>query len=108
MFDDVTFAWWNDRNGNSQTFWAGSNAAHTCQCGIDHNCVDASVTCNCDVAAPVPLTDSGRPKSNVNLYQRLLRLMYHKAIPFNNGFYGLNIQTNSNIRHVIACVFSFM
>ncbi len=43
QFDGLTYACWNDKNGISQTFWAGSNASilHTCQCGIDHNCAQA-------------------------------------------------------------------
>ena len=56
----MTVAWWNDRNGNAQYFWAGdNNNTHTCQCGIDHNCVELQNFCNCDSAAPVPLNDSG-------------------------------------------------
>ncbi|EFX87112.1 hypothetical protein DAPPUDRAFT_312655 [Daphnia pulex] len=56
----ITYAWWNDRNGNAKTFWAGDNTdVHTCQCGLDGNCVDSSSKCNCDSAAPVQLTDDG-------------------------------------------------
>ncbi|KAK4011384.1 hypothetical protein OUZ56_020498 [Daphnia magna] len=56
----ISYAWWNDKNGVPQYYWAGSsNSVHTCQCGIDGNCVDASVKCNCDVAAPVQLFDDG-------------------------------------------------
>lgn len=59
-FDSVAYAWWNDKNGNAQYFWSGSDVSvHTCQCGIDRNCVDASLKCNCDSTAPVSLTDSG-------------------------------------------------
>ena len=57
----VAHAWWNDRNGVAQYFWAGSNnSIHTCQCGIDHNCIELYNFCNCDSAAPVPLNDSGK------------------------------------------------
>ncbi|XP_046646959.1 uncharacterized protein LOC124337002 [Daphnia pulicaria] len=56
----ITYAWWNDKNGNAKTFWAGGNTdVHLCQCGLDGNCVDSSTKCNCDSAAPVPLTDEG-------------------------------------------------
>lgn len=56
----VSYAWWNNKDGNSEYFWAGSDdSVHTCQCGIDGNCVDASLKCNCDSAAPIPLTDTG-------------------------------------------------
>ncbi len=61
QFDGVTYSWWNDKGGKSQTFWAGNNASvHTCQCGIDHNCAETTTTCNCDSTVPVPLTDSGK------------------------------------------------
>jgi hypothetical protein len=60
QFDGVSYAWWNDKNGNPEYFWSGSNdSVHTCQCGIDRNCVDPSLECNCDSAAPVQLTDNG-------------------------------------------------
>ncbi|XP_032780852.2 uncharacterized protein LOC116919081 [Daphnia magna] len=56
----VSYAWWNNKDGNSEYFWAGSDdSVHTCQCGIDGNCVEASLKCNCDSAAPIPLTDTG-------------------------------------------------
>ena len=42
-------------------FWAGSNSnVHTCQCGIDDNCVDSLTKCNCDALAPVNLLDEGK------------------------------------------------
>ncbi|EFX72232.1 contactin associated protein-like protein [Daphnia pulex] len=58
---NTVYSWWNDRDGNSQYFWSGNNAdgIYTCQCGIDGNCVDSSVTCNCDSLAKRQLTDSG-------------------------------------------------
>ena len=60
-FNTVPYSWWNDKSGNAQYFWAGSNSTvHTCQCGIDGNCVDPGVNCNCDSAAPVQLTDYGK------------------------------------------------
>jgi hypothetical protein len=69
-FDKVPYAWWIDRDGNSQYFWAGSNAGglprkHFCQCGIDGNCVDNSLKCNCDIAAPIQLADEGITFSRV-------------------------------------------
>ncbi|XP_046461282.1 uncharacterized protein LOC124207727 isoform X1 [Daphnia pulex] len=60
QFDGISYAWWNDKNRNPEYFWSGSNdSVHTCQCGIDRNCVDPSLECNCDSAAPVQLTDNG-------------------------------------------------
>ena len=61
-FDKIPYAWWNDRDGNAQYFWAGNKTTsgnHTCQCGIDGNCVGNSFKCNCDAAAPIQLVDDG-------------------------------------------------
>lgn len=59
--NDVAFCWWNDRSGNSKYFWSGGNTdVHTCQCGIDGNCVETYVKCNCDAAAPIQLSDDGK------------------------------------------------
>ncbi|XP_046456611.1 uncharacterized protein LOC124203801 [Daphnia pulex] len=57
----VAYSWWNDREGNAQYFWAGSNTdgVHTCQCGIDANCVDPAAKCNCDALVPLQLVDDG-------------------------------------------------
>ncbi|XP_057373146.1 uncharacterized protein LOC130694024 [Daphnia carinata] len=56
----VSYAWWNDKYGIPQYYWAGSNnSVHTCQCGIDGTCVDPVAKCNCDAAAPVQLFDDG-------------------------------------------------
>ncbi|XP_046456833.1 uncharacterized protein LOC124203958 isoform X2 [Daphnia pulex] len=46
---------------NAQYFWAGNNTdgVHTCQCGIDSNCVDPAVKCNCDALVPLQLVDDG-------------------------------------------------
>jgi hypothetical protein len=64
-FNSITYVWWNDRDGNDKYFWAGSNVGglprkHFCQCGIDGNCVDNSLKCNCDASAPVQLVDDGK------------------------------------------------
>jgi hypothetical protein len=61
-FDNTEYAWWNDRDGNAQYFWAGNNTdgIHTCQCGINGDCVDISLKCNCDAAAPIQLVDDGK------------------------------------------------
>jgi hypothetical protein len=59
--DGIAFSWWNDKDGNDKFFWAGANTdVHTCQCGIDGNCVESFTKCNCDSAAPVQLADSGK------------------------------------------------
>lgn len=57
---DITYSWWNDRKGQNQTFWSGSGSTeHICQCGIDGNCVDIQLPCNCDALLPLPISDSG-------------------------------------------------
>lgn len=59
-FNNVAYSWWNDRDGNAQYFWSGSDSsAHICQCDIDGDCADSTVKCNCDSMAPVQLSDSG-------------------------------------------------
>ena len=60
-FGGETQSWWNDRNVVQRFFWAGANNnnQHTCQCGIDNNCVDTKFKCNCDAMAFVQLTDNG-------------------------------------------------
>jgi hypothetical protein len=59
--NDVVYSWWNDINGNAKYFWAGADTdVHTCQCGIDGNCVESFMKCNCDSAAPEQLVDSGK------------------------------------------------
>ena len=57
-------SWWNDRNGAQRYFWAGANTnnnnQHTCQCGIEGNCIDTKLKCNCDAMAFVQVNDNGR------------------------------------------------
>ena len=59
-FNGIHYAWWQDRHGHEQHFWSGDGALeHTCQCGIDGDCFDASVKCNCDLLEPELLMDTG-------------------------------------------------
>ena len=61
-FNGMQESWWNDRNGAPRYFWTGKNTnnnQHTCQCGIDKNCVDSAFKCNCDSVAPIQLVDNG-------------------------------------------------
>ena len=59
-FSNVAQAWWGYRNGVPRYYWAGSNQrAHTCQCGIDRNCVVSDLKCNCDASTAAPLSDEG-------------------------------------------------
>ena len=61
QFSGVDFSWWLDRYKNRQFFWAGdgSHKNHTCQCGIENNCIDRFVCCNCDSYMLKNLTDQG-------------------------------------------------
>ena len=59
-FNGIKYAWWNDRQGNEQYFWAGENPVDlTCQCAIDGKCFDPNVSCNCDAHEPQILMDTG-------------------------------------------------
>ena len=62
-FGGVQESWWNDRHGGAQRyFWAGDNTnnnnSHTCQCGIDKNCIYPSSKCNCDTMAILQRKDT--------------------------------------------------
>ena len=61
---NIQESWWNDRNGAARYFWAGANTnnnnSHTCQCGIDKNCMDPLTKCNCDAMAFVQVNDNGK------------------------------------------------
>jgi hypothetical protein len=60
--NNIAYGWWNDKNGSAKYFWSGvddEDNQHICQCGIDGNCVDPELKCNCDSMNPVQLFDSG-------------------------------------------------
>lgn len=60
QLNGVDFSWWNDKDGQPQYYWAGSNASvHTCQCGLENNCRDQMLKCNCDTGEPTILSDQG-------------------------------------------------
>ena len=62
-FNGEAQSWWNDRNGVRRFFWIGTDEnnsnQHTCQCGIDNNCVDPFTKCNCNSLAFLQLNDNG-------------------------------------------------
>ena len=71
----VQESWWNDRNGIARYFWTGlntniSNSHHTCQCGIDRNCINPNAKCNCDAMAFVRVNDNGK-KNKVKLNDQI-------------------------------------
>ena len=60
-FNSTQYGYWNDRNGGKQIFWAGpATSQHTCQCGIENNCVERNVKCNADALAPLDQVDDGK------------------------------------------------
>ena len=60
-FNGIRQSWWYDKNGVKQFYWAGGDASeHKCQCGIDGNCIDPSLSCNCDSLFSLNLTDAGK------------------------------------------------
>ena len=68
-FNGVKYSWWNDRYGKVQYFWSGTNTtSHICQCGIDKDCVDPDVNCNCDSYEPQQLNDSGLFAPNCRIF----------------------------------------
>jgi contactin associated protein 1 len=69
QFDGIEYSWWNDRNGNEQYYWHGSdNSTHMCSCGISKTCVDPSKNCNCDAIVPVDLVDEGNIGKQNRIY----------------------------------------
>jgi hypothetical protein len=73
-FNNVAYDWWNDRYNVRRFHWAGSNqSAHTCQCGIDRNCVLSDMNCNCDALAAAQLSEEGTSQQlNVLLHFKLI------------------------------------
>nr|XP_032812889.1 contactin-associated protein-like 2 [Petromyzon marinus] len=52
--------WWVARSGERQSYWGGSSpGVHKCACGIERNCTQPRVHCNCDADLPVWQRDSG-------------------------------------------------
>jgi len=60
-YKNMQYGFWNDRNNKKQIFWAGpATSQHTCQCGINNNCIERSYKCNTDSLAPIELVDEGK------------------------------------------------
>jgi len=65
-FNGVSYAFWKGREDTIHTFWAGPlTKDHTCKCGIDENCDDATVNCNCDALSPSRAIDEGYLEADV-------------------------------------------
>ena len=53
---------WKDRNGTQRIFFHGNldtAKPHLCQCGINQNCVEPKLPCNCDAKVPEWQVDEG-------------------------------------------------
>ncbi|KAI9563595.1 Contactin-associated protein-like 2 precursor [Daphnia sinensis] len=59
-YEGVQVSWWDDRKGDRQYFWSGkATTTHTCECGINGNCIEADKKCNCDSVISDLRTDEG-------------------------------------------------
>ncbi|XP_046634546.1 uncharacterized protein LOC124313779 [Daphnia pulicaria] len=59
-FDGQQVSWWDDRHEDQQHFWSGKHTSgHTCDCGINSNCLDSAEKCNCDSKLSSPQSDEG-------------------------------------------------
>jgi hypothetical protein len=112
----ISYAWWNDRNGNPQYFWSGSNSrVHVCQCGIEQTCFENDVRCNCDSNAKLQLVDQGMNflnKSQFNYLSATLKMLpilyftgvitIKKLLPITGLNYGGTHRANSTGMHTLG------
>lgn len=62
--EDVNYAFWEDRQGETNVYYTGSNyGTHMCDCHNEaEGCIEEDTkqnTCNCDANLPIPSTDTG-------------------------------------------------
>jgi len=62
--EDVDYAFWEDRQGETNVYYTGSNfGTHVCDCHYEADgCIEEETkhnTCNCDANLPIPSTDTG-------------------------------------------------
>merc|ERR1719264_1958602 len=62
--EDVNYAFWEDRQGETNVYYTGSNyGIHVCDCHYEaEGCMEEETkhnTCNCDANLPIPSTDTG-------------------------------------------------
>ena len=90
----VAFSWWNDRNGTARYFWSGSTGSNSsiqnpvCQCGMDGNCIEDFLPCNCDSVLQTQLSDSGNIQIKF-FYFKMIKLPQCDAISCFNVFPGM-------------------
>nr|XP_061791038.1 contactin-associated protein-like 4 [Nerophis lumbriciformis] len=60
--DSMSLSWWfgGQAPGQIQTHWGGAlPGSHQCACGLNNNCLDPNVQCNCDAYNEQWTNDSG-------------------------------------------------
>ncbi len=83
----VAYSWWNDKNGVPRYFWSGiTSNDHICQCGIEKNCIESFMPCNCDSGLQIPLTDNGECVYRVG-----------RVLAINHQYFRSGIITDKNI-----------
>ena len=82
QFNNVSYSWWNDRDGEPQYFWTGdSHSQFSCSCGVNGTCVDETLKCNCDSSLAAPLMDEGRfPYTHFDLHNKIYSIIQKGTI----------------------------
>ncbi|CAM9632557.1 unnamed protein product [Lampetra planeri] len=58
--DGPPFTWWVSRTNERQHYWGGSSpGVQKCACGVERNCTEEHVHCNCDADRDEWMHDSG-------------------------------------------------
>ncbi|EFX76551.1 Cntnap2 protein [Daphnia pulex] len=92
----IMFSWWNDNDGNPHYFWSGGKSnVHTCQCGIERNCVEDLAACNCDSSLPTPLTDIGNDHGQGVITDK-------NILPITRLNFGGTLTANSTSQHTLG------
>ncbi|XP_041420593.1 contactin-associated protein-like 4 isoform X1 [Xenopus laevis] len=56
----IPYSWWVGRTNETQTYWSGSSPdVNKCTCGIEENCIDSQLYCNCDADKSEWSNDTG-------------------------------------------------
>ncbi|CAH2294330.1 contactin-associated -like 4 [Pelobates cultripes] len=56
----IPFSWWVGRTNETQSYWSGSSSdIKKCSCGLEGNCIEAELFCNCDADRNEWTNDTG-------------------------------------------------
>uniref|UniRef100_A0A8C5LL93 Contactin associated protein family member 4 n=1 Tax=Leptobrachium leishanense TaxID=445787 RepID=A0A8C5LL93_9ANUR len=56
----IPFSWWVGRTNETQFYWSGSSSYNKkCSCGLEGNCIEAELYCNCDADKNEWTNDTG-------------------------------------------------